>query len=285
MTGPVAGLPLWFAPPPPDQNSLPRLAANISLLFAERPFLDRLDAAAAAGFDAVEIQFPYDHPVEAIAERVAAAGVELVLFNLSPGDWPRERGLAALPERAEEFRRSVATALAYAQTLEVTRLHCLAGVAPSGDPAARAAYRDALAFACDEAGPRGVDVLIEPINGRDIPGYFLDDFDRAAELIAGLGRPNLRLQFDVYHRQIMRGDVIRGLEHLMPVIGHVQIASVPDRHEPGTGELDDFAVLAALDRLGYSGVVGCEYLPAGRTEDGLGWMAKLRTHALAADSR
>ncbi|MFC3693915.1 2-oxo-tetronate isomerase [Chenggangzhangella methanolivorans] len=252
---------------------MPRFAANLSFLFADRALPDRIDAARAAGFDAVEMLFPYEHAPETLAEWLKAADLELVLFNMRPGDWAAgERGLASFPHRSEEFRASVEEALRYAQRLGTRRLHALAGLAQPDDARAASAYRDALAFACDRAGPMGVDVLIEPINGRDMPGYHLASFERAAEIIAALGRPNLKLQFDVYHRQILRGDVIRGLEELMPLIGHVQVASVPGRNEPGTGELDDFAVFAALDRLGYAGFVGCEYRPLGRTEDGLGWM-------------
>lgn len=254
---------------------MPRFAANLSFLFTDRPLLDRFGAARAAGFSAAEMLFPYEHPPEALAERLAATGLEFALFNLHPGDWAAgERGLAALPDRRDDFRASVDQALVYAGALGTRRLHALAGLAPADDGRAEAAYRDSLAFACDRAGPLGIEILIEPINGRDMPGYHLSCFERAAEIIAGLGRPNLRLQFDVYHRQILRGDVLRGLEDLMPLIGHVQIASVPGRNEPGTGELDDFAVLAALDRLGYEGFVGCEYRPLGRTEEGLGWMER-----------
>jgi 2-dehydrotetronate isomerase len=269
---------LWLDGP----IALPRFAANISFLFADRPLRERFGAAARAGFRAVEMLFPYDEPSGALAEELGRAGLELALFNLPPGDWAAgERGLAALPSRGAEFRNSVETALAYARACGVRRLHVMAGLAPKGERAAEAAYRDALRHACDRAGPLGIDVLIEPINGRDMPGYFLDDFDRAADLIAELALPNLRLQFDVYHRQILRGDVTRGLEALMPIIGHVQIASVPDRGEPGSGELDDARLFATLDRLGYRGYVGCEYRPAGRTEDGLGWFAPYRASPAA----
>lgn len=254
-----------------------RFAANLSFLFGDRPMLERIPAARAAGFAAAEILFPYDHPAEALAARFQAAEMELALFNLRAGDWEAgERGLAALPDRRAEFEASVGQGLAYATTLGTRRLHVLAGLALPDDARARSAYRDALAFACDRAGALGIDILVEPINRRDMPGYHLDCFDRAAQTIAALGRSNLKLQFDVYHRQILRGDVIRGLETLMPIIGHVQIASAPGRNEPGTGELDDVAVLKALDSLGYDGFVGCEYRPLGRTEDGLGWMDRLR---------
>ncbi|KGF69657.1 hydroxypyruvate isomerase [Hoeflea sp. BAL378] len=255
---------------------MPRFAANLSMMFTEHPFLDRFEAAAAAGFDAVEFLFPYDYPANEIAGRRCAAGVEQALFNLPPGDWAKgERGLAALPERKAEFRQSVRTALAYAAVICAPRLHMMAGLADPGSERHRAAYRDSLAFAADAAADEGVTVLIEPINGRDMPGYFLDDFDSAAELITDLGRDNIRLQFDIYHRQVLRGDVLRGLEALLPLIGHVQIASVPHRQEPGSGELDDFRILAALDALGYRGFVGCEYRPRAATLEGLGWMGRV----------
>lgn len=256
---------------------LPRFAANLTLMFAERHFLDRFAAARSAGFDAVECQFPYEHEPEALREALEREGLELALFNLSPGNWSAgDRGLAALPSRRDEFEASVGVAIAYAEALDVKRLHLMAGLADPAEPAAREAYRDALARACDAAGEIGAGILIEPLNGRDAPGYFLRDFEFAAELIEGSGLSNLKLQFDVYHRQIIRGDVIRGLETLMPLIGHVQVASVPDRHEPGSGELDDEKIFAALDRIGYRGFVGCEYRPAGRTEDGLGWFERHR---------
>lgn len=255
---------------------MPRFAANLSLMFTERPLLDRFAAAAEAGFAAVELQFPYEHPADAIANRLAAAGLELTLFNLSPGDWAAgDRGLAALPLRRDEFRASVATALAYAEATGTRKLHAMAGIASRADPQAQAAYRDALRYACEQAGPRGVEIMIEPINVRDMPGYFLDDFAAAAEIIRGLALPNLKLQFDVYHRQILHGDVLRGLEALLPIIGHVQTASVPGRNEPGAGELDDLRIFRALDELGYGGWVGCEYRPLGRTEDGLGWLQRV----------
>lgn len=256
---------------------MPRFAANLSMMFTERPFLERFGEAAQARFEAVEYLFPYDHPADEVAAALQAAGLRQVLFNLPPGDWAKgERGLAALPERAEEFRRSVATALDYARALDAPMLHAMAGLAPAGEPAATAAYLDAVRFAADAAGEAGRTLVIEPINTRDMPGYFLDDFGRAAEIIDRLGHPNLKLQFDIYHRQILHGDVLKGLEALLPMIGHVQTASVPQRHEPGTGELDDFRIFMALDALGYEGWVGCEYRPAGATVDGLGWLERAR---------
>ncbi|MBU4529918.1 MAG: TIM barrel protein [Hoeflea sp.] len=254
---------------------MPRFAANLSMMFTEHAFLDRFEAAAEAGFGAVEFLFPYDYPAQEIALRLTAASVEQVLFNLPPGDWAKgERGLAALPERKAEFQQSVRSALEYATVIGASRLHMMAGLADPGSQRHRAAYRDSLAFAADAAAEQGIDVLIEPLNGRDMPGYFLRNFDDAADLIADLGRENIKLQFDIYHRQILHGDVIRGLESLLPVIGHVQIASVPHRNEPGSGELDDFRILEVLDELGYKGFVGCEYRPRGATLDSLAWMTK-----------
>ncbi|OWY04459.1 2-oxo-tetronate isomerase [Thioclava sp. IC9] len=252
---------------------MPRFAANLTMMFTEHEFPDRFAAAKKAGFDAVEYLFPYDHPPEAIAERLRAHGLTQALFNLPPGNWEAgDRGLAALPDRAEEFRASIDTALRYAEATGVGRVHVMSGLASRQDVTALTAYRDSLRRVCDAAGAQGLDVVIEPINPRDMPGYFLDDFSFAADLIAELGLPNLKLQFDIYHRQILHGDVLMGLREMAPIIGHVQIAAVPERHEPGTGELDDARILRELDALGYEGFVGCEYRPAGRTEDGLDWM-------------
>ncbi|MCY0092590.1 2-oxo-tetronate isomerase [Hoeflea ulvae] len=256
---------------------MPRFAANLSMMFTEHAFEDRFQAAADAGFNAVEFLFPYDHPAETIAKWCAAAQVEQVLFNLRPGDMDAgDRGLAALPDRKQEFRQSVQTALDYAGVIGTRRLHMMAGLADASDPAHRASYMDSVAFAADAAAEQGICILIEPINGRDMPGYFLNDFGLAAQLLAELDHPNARLQFDIYHRQILHGDVLRGLEQLMPLIGHVQVASVPDRHEPGSGELDDVRIFAALDELGYQGFVGCEYRPEAATLDGLGWIRRTR---------
>ncbi|SOE16751.1 hydroxypyruvate isomerase [Hoeflea halophila] len=252
---------------------MPFFAANLSMMFTEHGFLDRFRAAADAGFDAVEFLFPYDYPAAEVAARLADAELEQVLFNLPAGDWADgERGLAALPGREDEFRRSVATALSYAKALGTRRLHMMAGIADAADPGRRAAYADALAFAADAAGEKDITLLIEPLNPRDMPGYFLNSFDQAAAMITDLGRPNVKLQFDIYHRQILHGDVLKALEQMMPIIGHVQIASVPGRNEPGTGELDDFRVLEALDELGYRGFVGCEYRPKAATLEGLDWL-------------
>lgn len=239
--------------------------------------MDRFAAAAAAGFDAVEYLFPYDFDMSQIALSLHENHLTQALFNLPPGDWQAgERGLAALPDRQSDFRHSVATALRYAAATGVARLHVMSGIASRDDAAARQRYRESVAYLCDQAGQAGLDVLIEPINSRDMPGYFLNDFNYAADLITDLGHANLKLQFDIYHRQIIHGDVLTGLKTLMPIIGHVQIAAVPLRHEPGTGELDDRRILTALDDLGYTGFVGCEYRPAAGTVTGLGWLHGFR---------
>jgi hydroxypyruvate isomerase len=252
---------------------MPRFAANLTMMFSEVGFLDRFSAAADAGFDAVEYLFPYAFDAGEIAEHLATFGLTQALFNLPPGNWEAgDRGLAALPGRQDEFRASVATALRYAAATKVGRLHVMSGIADRSDAAAQKTYRESLRYLCDAAGAAGLDVLIEPINPRDMPGFFLNDFNFSADLIAELGLPNLKLQFDIYHRQVLHGDVLTGLRKLLPIIGHVQIAAVPLRHEPGTGELDDFRVLRELDALGYTGFVGCEYRPAGETVAGLGWL-------------
>jgi hydroxypyruvate isomerase len=259
---------------------MPRFAANLSMMFNELPFLDRFAAAADCGFTAVEFLFPYDFDPEEIARRLDNTGLRQVLFNLPPGNWDGgDRGLAALPDRRDEFRQSVATALRYGRILNVPNLHMMAGIASPEDPAAIISYRDCLRFAADTIGEAGIGLLIEPINGRDMPGYFLNHFDRAVGFIDELAHPALRLQFDIYHREILHGGVVEALEAMMPLIGHIQIASVPKRNEPGTGDLDDFAIFKALDALGYAGWVGCEYHPAGATRDGLGWLVRARMAA------
>ena len=251
---------------------MPAFAANLSMMFTEVPFLERFAAAAEAGFRAVEFLFPYEHPPEAIAAQLQAHGLTQALFNLPPGDWAAgERGLAALPERFEEFKAGVETALAYAAATGVKRLHMMAGMADNGDPAAMASYRRALDHAADRLGAAGIDLLLEPINGRNMPGYFLNSFDLAESLIAGCGRANVRLQFDIYHRQILHGDVTMAFRRLLPITGHVQIASIPSRNEPDGEELNYSYLFAQMDRLGYKGFVGCEYNPRGATVDGLGW--------------
>ncbi|NEV77107.1 hydroxypyruvate isomerase family protein [Rhodopseudomonas sp. BR0C11] len=256
---------------------MPRFAANLSLLFTEYAFLDRFEAAAKAGFTAVEFLFPYEHDPDAIGERLRRFGLTQALFNLPPGDWAAgEKGFAALPDRFDELQRSLHTALPYALATGVKRLHLLAGNADRRDGAAALAFRRSLAVATHFFAPHGIDVLIEPLNHRDAPGYFLDDVDHAHALICEMAIPNLKLQFDVYHCQILHGDVTTRLREMLPVIGHIQVASVPSRHEPDDEELNYPFLFAELDRLGYAGFVGAEYRPRGKTEDGLGWFKPYR---------
>ena len=251
-----------------------RFAANLSWLFQEWDFLDRFAAAADAGFTAVEYLFPYDHPPDEIARRLARHNLKQVLFNIAPGDFAAgERGIAVFPERRDEVRVAVARGLTYARATGTPRLHLMAGIA-SG-PQALTCYRDAITFACEAAAKESVDILIEPINTNDIPGYLMNDFGLAERLIAELKLPNFKLQFDIYHRQRIHGEVSEGLKALLPITGHMQIDAAPLRHEPTTGELDDRYILQTIDRLGYDGHIGCEYRPANGTLAGLSWMTRI----------
>ncbi|KAA0688126.1 hydroxypyruvate isomerase [Neorhizobium sp. P12A] len=255
---------------------MPKFAANLSMMFTERPFLERFQAAASAGFTAVEYLFPYDHPAELITETLAAAGLKQALFNMPPGNWAAgDRGLASLPDRREEFATALSTSISYGNVIKTPLLHMMAGNAPWDDPLAVACYRDNLQRAAEATAEAGIGLVIEPINGRDMPGYFLNHFERALTLIDDLGHSNVRLQFDIYHRQILHGDVLTALRRMAPDIGHIQIAAVPTRNEPTTGELNDGVILAEIDAIGYQGYVGCEYRPAGITEEGLGWMKSI----------
>lgn len=256
---------------------MPRFAANLTMMFTEVAFLDRFEAAAQAGFAAVEYLFPYGLEPEAIARRLEDNRLTQALFNLPPGDFGAgERGLAALPDRFEEFKRGVETALAYARATGVKRLHMMAGLADRRDPAARASYSRAVAYAGERLGAQGLALLLEPINARDMPGYFLNDFEQAAECVAASGLPNVKMQFDVYHRQILHGDVTTALRCYAGVYDHVQIASAPSRHEPDDEELNFPFLFRQLDAMGYDGFVGCEYIPRGRTQDGLAWFEPYR---------
>lgn len=259
---------------------MPRFAANLSMMFTEWEFLDRFKAAGDAGFEAVEFLFPYEYPSEKIGLALAGAQLEQALFNLPPGDVARgERGMAAIPGREAEFRDGVATALAYAQETGVKRLHLMAGHADPSDPAAQAAYRAAIAYAADALAPHGIDLLLEPINGADMPGYFLNDFEQAAAYVREAGRPNVKLQFDMYHCEKIHGDVPARLDALHPIVGHVQIARARGRHEPDASGPDYPRLFAQLDALGYGGFVGCEYRPEAGTLEGLGWFSEFRKQA------
>jgi 2-dehydrotetronate isomerase len=250
---------------------MPRLAANLGWLFAERPFLERFGAAAAAGFAAVELLSPYEHAPAAVRAELERFGLSQLGIN-TPLGREGESGLAALPGREREWREAFARALDYAAAIGARSIHCLAGcVPPEKRPAAETVFVGNLAAAAAEAAKAGIMLLLEPLNLRDRPDYFLSRVEQAADIVRKVGAPNLRIQFDFYHVQIMSGDLIRRFEAHLPLIGHVQIASVPERREPDEGEVNYPHILAALDRLGYAGFVGCEYRPHGRTEDGLGW--------------
>ncbi|MBW6530300.1 TIM barrel protein [Sphingomonas sp. RRHST34] len=252
-----------------------RLAANLSMLFTDLPFLDRFAAAADAGFAAVEFVSPYGESADDVASAAEQNGLAVALFNLPAGDWAAgERGFAADPARADEFSRGVTLALDYARATGCTTLHAMAGKIPAD--ADRAEWTRALVAglrdAADRAAEAGVTLVLEPINTRvDVPGYFYDRSDAVLTVIDAVARDNVKLLFDVYHLQISEGDVARSIERLLPRIGHIQIAGNPGRHEPGTGEIDYVWLLPHIDSLGYGGWIGCEYVPAAGTLAGLGW--------------
>ncbi|GEP09085.1 hydroxypyruvate isomerase [Methylobacterium gnaphalii] len=263
---------------------MPRFAANLSLLFSENSFLDRFEQAAEAGFEAVEIQFPYEAPKEAIAERLSRHDLTCVLHNLPPGDWEAgERGIAILPERVSEFRDGVGRAIDYATTLGCTRLNCLAGLAPEGISRTRLrdTFLDNLTFAAAELERAGIRLVIEAINTRDMPGFFLTGTAQALDLIAETGSANLFVQYDVYHMRMMGEDPGAAIAAHLGQISHIQVADAPGRHEPGSGAIDFSSLFEWLDRIGYDGWVGAEYRPAARTQDGLDWFAPYRTRPAA----
>ena len=263
---------------------MPRFAANLTMMYAEHAFLDRFAAAAADGFGAVEFLFPYEWPAATLAALLAEHGLEQVLFNAPPGDFAAgERGIACLPGRESEFRGGLARALDYAAALRCPRVHLMAGLAPanSGRAELRRTYLANLAWAARQADAAAVDVLIEPINTRDIPGYFLNRQDEAHAILAELELPRLKVQMDLYHCQIVEGDVAMKLRRYLPSgrVGHLQIAGVPDRHEPDSGELEHGYLFGVIDELGYPGWIGCEYRPAAGTSNGLGWLRRAREAA------
>lgn len=252
-----------------------RFAANISFLFKELPFLERFAAAAEAGFTLVECHWPYDNSIEALRDRLKRAGQSLVMVNTAPGNLEAgDFGLGAMPGREADFQAALDQALLYVSSLGATRIHCMAGKVPVTATAHRT-FVDNLRRGADKAESKGVTLVIEPINTRSAPGYFLTKSQQAIDIIAEVDRPNVRLLFDVFHLQIMEGDIITRLEKLLPMIGHVQIAAVPSRAEPDEGEINYRAVFDALERIGYAGVVGCEYLPRAGTMEGLVWRKKL----------
>lgn len=255
--------------------------ANLTQLYTEHAFLDRFAAAAADGFTGVEFRGPYDHPKHVLAELLQQHGLKPVLFNFPAGDWDAgERGIACLPGRQDEFRRGLDQAIDYAQALGCTQLNCLAGLAPKGVPheTLEATLVENLRFAADRLAGLGIKLQLEVLNRRDNPGCFVFTTDHFETIFDKVGSDNLYLQYDFYHLQIMQGDLIRNFERLQPRIAHVQVADNPGRHEPGTGEINYDFIFAELDRLGYDGWVGCEYVPKGKTSDGLGWLHALGPH-------
>lgn len=257
---------------------MPRFAANIDWLFTEVPFLQRFARAAQAGFGAVECMFPYAWPAQELAAQARAAGVQVVLHNLPAGDWAAgERGLACDPARVAQFRASVQQARDYALALGTAQLHCMAGLVPAGVPraSAHATLVDNLRYACRVLGDAGLRVLIEPINRFDMPGYYLERLEQALALREEVGEKNLAIQLDLYHAQRTQGELAATLAQHLAQIGHIQIADNPGRHEPGSGEINYAYLFQHLDRLGYSGWVGCEYRPASTTQAGLGWLHAL----------
>lgn len=265
---------------------MPRFAANLSMLYPELDFMDRFEAAAKDGFQGVEYLFPYAYQAHDIAAHLKANQLQQVLFNAPPGDWEAgERGLACLPGRQDEFRAGIAQAMEYAVALDCPRVHVMAGLVPAGQTVAdvEPLYIENLRWAADQAARFGRDLLIEPINGRDMPGFFLSRQDQAHRIVEAVGASNLKVQFDLYHCQIVEGDVAMKLRKYLPTgrVGHLQIAGVPMRHEPDLGELNHAYLFEVVDELsvqGWDGWIGCEYRPArgavaGGTSAGLGWLA------------
>ena len=259
---------------------MPKFAANLSMLFTEVPFLDRFERAAKASFTAVEFLFPYAFSAAEIKQRLDDNGLTLVLHNLPAGDWDAgERGIACLPDRIEEFRAGVAQAIAYATTLGVKQLNCLAGKAPPGVDEAllRQTFVANLKYAAAALKQAGLKLLIEPINSHDIPGFYLNRTAHALAILDDVGAENAYVQYDIYHAQRMEGELAATMQKHLARIGHIQLADNPGRNEPGTGEINYAFLFAHLERIGYVGWIGCEYKPATNTEAGLGWRQRLAT--------
>jgi hydroxypyruvate isomerase len=253
---------------------MPRFAANLTLLFNEVPFPERFALAAKAGFTAVEFLFPYAYPAADIRQWLDAYGLTLVLHNLPAGDWDAgDRGMACDPARVQEFRAGLATGIAYAKVLGVSQLNCLAGKAPQGvsDAVLRATLVDNLIYAAGAFKKAGLRLLIEPINTVDMPGFYLNHTAQAVALLDAVGADNAFVQYDIYHAQRMEGELAATISRYLPRIGHMQLADNPGRHEPGSGEINYPFLFAHLDRIGYTGWIGCEYHPATTTAAGLGW--------------
>ena len=262
---------------PPDGKPMPKLAANLSMMFNEVDFMTRFRVAAEAGFKGVEYLFPYDYPAGDILAELEKHGLTQVLHNLPAGDWDTgERGIACLPDRVDEFKDGVIQGIEYATTLGCTQINCLAGVRPDNvdHDTAHDTLVDNLRFAAGELQKANISLLIEAINTRDIPGFYITTTDQAKSIINNVGSQNLRLQYDIYHMQIMEGDLIPTIEQNLDLIQHIQLADNPGRNEPGTGEINYPNVLSAVDSMGYNGWIGCEYKPKTTTIDGLVWASR-----------
>jgi len=256
-----------------------KFSANLSMLFTEVDFLDRFEKAATNGFEAVEYMFPYDWPAEQLLEHLQRNNLSQVLFNLPVNEWAAGvRGIACLPGRDQEFQENVGRALAYAKVLQCPRLNCLVGLTPEGEDPDRVEQTlvDNLRFAANELAQENITLLVEALNSRDIPGFHLVGSQQAIDLIEATGRTNIKFQYDIYHMQRMEGELINTMAAIMDRIGHIQLADNPGRHEPGSGEINFGNVFKAIDQAGYDGWIGCEYIPAGDTEAGLGWLSNYR---------
>jgi hydroxypyruvate isomerase len=259
---------------------MPKFAANLTMLFTELPFLDRFEAASRAGFTAIEFLFPYDYEKYQIADLLHAHNLNLILHNLPAGNWAAgERGIAAHPSRAQEFREGVARAIDYATALKVPQLNCLTGIVKDDPKEARATLVENLRYAAAELQAAGLRLVLEPVNTRDIPGFFVNRTDQALAIIADVAHENLKLQYDIYHAQVMEGNLAETIEKNFDKIGHLQLADNPGRHEPGTGEINYDYLFRHIDKLGYTGWIGCEYKPATTTLEGLAW---LKPHGISA---
>jgi len=255
---------------------MPKFAANLSMMFNEVPFLDRFEAAARVGFSAVEFLFPYEYSPEEVAGRAKDAGVRIVLFNMPAGNWAvGERGLTGLPGREQEFRDNVAKAVTYAKALDVPRIHAMAGIAPAGADlaACRSTLIENLKYAAAELAKHDLTLLLEAINTRDMPGFLVNTQRESHAICEAVGAPNMKMQMDLYHMQVMEGDLTTSLKRYAPMCGHIQIAGCPERNEPDTGEIRYEYLFTMLDQIGYEGWLGCEYRPAGKTNEGLRWLS------------
>jgi len=258
---------------------MPKIAANLSMMFTEVPFLDRFAAAADSGFKAVEFLFPYEYEPDEVFSRSKAAGVQIILFNMPPGSWAAgERGIACIPGREEEFRAGVEKAVRYARVLGTPRLHAMAGIPPKDADldTCRKTLVENLKYAAEQLEPHGITLLLEAINTRDMPGFIVSTQEDLYSICERVHAPNLKMQIDLYHAQVMEGDLATKLRRYVAHCGHIQIAGCPERHEPDSGEIRYEYLFDLLDEIEYDGWIGCEYRPASNTVDGLGWMQGIR---------